>query len=123
MKTILVVDDDIANYELIQHILADSEYQIVHAENGKHALELLSQYTPSVIILDMLMPIMDGWQVADILKSQATTAHIPIIGISSGGVDNELRNETSEINEFLSRPFDVHHLKQLVTHYMDEAKH
>ena len=119
MKIILVVDDDFANYELIQHIFHSSRYQIIHAENGQHALELLTQYNPSLIILDMLMPIMNGWEVASILKSEASTAHIPIIGISSAGIDNKQRNNELQIDSFLSRPFNVHHLKQLVTQYLN----
>lgn len=120
MKTILVVDDDFSNYELIQHILNNPKYQLIHAENGHRALELVAQYNPSLIILDMLMPIMNGWKVASILKSDAATVDIPIIGISSAGVDNEQRNNETEIEEFLSRPFDVRYLKQLVTHYLNE---
>lgn len=120
MKHILVVDDAAANRILIKHILVGENYQIIEASNGQEALQLIAEHIPDLIILDILMPIMSGWEVAEIVKSQADTAHVPIIGISSEMYEEQAKAQAIGFSALLMRPFDVNRLRALVEEILAE---
>jgi PAS domain S-box-containing protein len=76
---VLVVEDDDASRELLEETLKHSGYNVVSTSRGQEALELAEEMQPIAIILDIMMPEMDGWQVLDKLKSNGNTKHIPVI--------------------------------------------
>lgn len=77
--TILVVDDDYLNREVIEAFLSLENYAVVMAHSGKKALELATTSPPDLILLDIKMPDMNGYEVCRQLKSHTATGHIPII--------------------------------------------
>jgi two-component system, cell cycle response regulator len=86
-KYILIVDDLPENIRLLSSLLKDREYQVNSATDGKMALSIINAQCPDLILLDIMLPIMDGYQVCRVLKSQPETKHIPIIFLS--GLDSE----------------------------------
>ncbi|MBC8170515.1 MAG: response regulator, partial [Anaerolineae bacterium] len=80
--TILVVDDDPASLQLIEDYLPEDEYQVVSTREPAYALELARQIRPSIIITDVLMPRINGWEVLRTLKREPITASIPVIVLS-----------------------------------------
>ncbi|MGV7222320.1 MAG: response regulator [Nitrospinales bacterium] len=82
-ETILIVDDSFANVELLSQILGNEGYRIISATNGKQALEMVVELKPDIILLDIMMPIMDGFETCKVLKSKKNTADIPVIFISA----------------------------------------
>ncbi len=97
---ILIVDDNIKNIELAVSLLQSENYEIAIANSGKEALEILTEFKPDLILLDVMMPEMDGFEVCRLLKSKEAYKQIPIVfltaksetedmikGFKSGGVD------------------------------------
>ena len=79
MKNLLVIDDDPMAIKLVRDLATASGYNVLTALNGRDGLEIAARHKPDIILLDIMMPEMDGYKVANILKTNAKTASIPII--------------------------------------------
>ena len=105
--TILIVDDEIRNRKLLEALLRPEGYRTLGATNGEEALAAIARDAPDLILLDVMMAGMDGYQLAAILKADPITAKIPII-IITAHTDRSARlaclNAGAE--EFLSKPID-----------------
>lgn len=114
---ILIVDDVISNVLLLKVLLTNEKFAIVTASNGGQALEQVEKENPDLILLDVMMPDMSGFEVAQQLKSNTKTAEIPIIFLTA-------LNSTTDIvkgfqvggNDFISKPFNKEELIIRVTH-------
>jgi CheY-like chemotaxis protein len=102
--TILVVDDDQAILQTVSDILTDEGYNVVTAENGAEALAVLEHTSPSLILLDMRMPHMDGWQFAKAFA--ATSRAIPIV-VMTAAQDAYLWAREIAAAGYLAKPFDL----------------
>jgi diguanylate cyclase (GGDEF)-like protein len=87
-QKVLIVDDTPANIEILYKILKE-EYDIHFAKNGADGLRIVEKETPDLILLDIMMPDMDGYQVCEVLKSDPQTARIPVIFITAMGSDED----------------------------------
>jgi diguanylate cyclase (GGDEF)-like protein/PAS domain S-box-containing protein len=105
--TILVVDDEPHNRKLLETLLKPEGYVTFTADSGREALILIAQQPPDLILLDVMMPEMSGFEVARILKADPATAHIPII-IVTASVDRSSRitGLDSGAEDFLMKPVD-----------------
>lgn len=104
-KLILIVDDNLKNLQLTAKILKDEEFLISLAQNGKAAIQQLEKYTPDLILLDIMMPEMDGYEVCRRLKSDFTTKHIPVIFITAmTGVEDEKKGYDVGCVDFITKP-------------------
>jgi diguanylate cyclase (GGDEF)-like protein/PAS domain S-box-containing protein len=105
--TILIVDDERQNCKLLETLLRSEGYVTVIATNGEEALEAVTQQTPDLILLDIMMPGMDGYQVAKILKGNPSTSTIPIIMVTAL-IDRNARlaGLNAGAEEFLTKPVD-----------------
>ena len=83
MLRILIIDDVETNRFVLRNIITDMGYQPVLAENGKQGLKIMERILPDLILLDVAMPEMDGFEFADIIKKDVKTRNIPIIFISA----------------------------------------
>jgi CheY-like chemotaxis protein len=88
-STLLVIDDNEGIADLIKRFLAGSDVRVVPAMTGMEGVQLASEIEPDAILLDVMMPHMDGWEVLQILRSRPATSHIPVI-ICSVFNDSEL---------------------------------
>ena len=104
MQTVLVVDDEFGVAEVLQSILEDEGYRVATAINGKQALTRLSEVTPDLIMLDYMMPIMDGTQTLAAIRNNATFAKVPIIMMSSLE-EASVRETCTDYDSFLRKPF------------------
>lgn len=103
-ETILVVDDEIINIEVIGEIL-DSEYEIIFATKGTDAIQVARNAQPDLILLDVMMPGMDGYEVCSQLKTDAATATIPIIFITGlNAVEQEVRGLEAGATDYVTKP-------------------
>ncbi len=82
MKKILIVDDEPNNLQVLRQILKD-HYQLIFAPNGEKALEAVANHSPDLILLDIMMPGINGYEVCEKLKSSASTREIPVIFVSA----------------------------------------
>lgn len=92
--TILVVDDEWLNRELIEGLLSVFDYNVLLANNGESALKMLGHESPNLIVMDVRMPGMSGYELCKAVKSNPKTAYIPVIMITALELDDE---ETQKI--------------------------
>ena len=115
LTTVLVVDDDVPIREMLAFALEMQGYQVVQVCDGLQALEAVKKHRIDLVTLDIMMPGIDGWQVADKLRADRETAHIPRIMISGVPVDQLMRACASrQANAIVSKPFDLDHVLDLV---------
>lgn len=82
-KVVLLVEDNEDNRDIYTTLLRHVGYDVVEAVDGEHALRLAAQRTPDVVLLDISLPKLDGWQVARRLKAGADTRHVPIAALTA----------------------------------------
>jgi class 3 adenylate cyclase len=105
---VLVVDDEEQNRSLLRDPLEARGYEIAEAENGLEALEKIAARPPDVILLDLMMPRMDGFEVCHRLKKDLKTAHIPILIVTALSDRKErLMGIEAGANDFLNKPIDI----------------
>lgn len=106
---ILVVDDNSDNLLLIQTILEDDGYDVVVADDGERALEQLDQVQPDLILLDVMMPGIDGYEVTRQIRQHQKLASIPILLITAHRKTDILENSERDIdvNDFIHKPIDL----------------
>lgn len=115
LTTVLVVDDDVPIREMLVFALEMEGYQVVQVADGLQALEAVKQYRVDLVTLDIMMPGLDGWQVADKLRADRATAGIPRVMISGVPVDQLMRACASrQASAIVSKPFDLDHVLELV---------
>ncbi len=105
--TILVVDDDLLNRILLSTNLREDGYTVALAEDGRQALEMLGAQPYDVVLLDLLMPEMDGYQVLAQMKANSSWRNIPVIIVSSlDEMESILRCIEMGATDYLPKPFD-----------------
>jgi class 3 adenylate cyclase len=105
---VLVVDDEEQNRTLLRDPLEARGYEVAEAENGMQALEKIAGCLPDVILLDLMMPQMDGFEVCRRLKTDSKTAHIPILMVTALSDRKErLMGISAGANDFLNKPVDI----------------
>jgi CheY-like chemotaxis protein len=108
---ILVVDDDTSIREIIAEMLELEGYPVEQAANGAEALRRIEERVPSLILLDMRMPILDGWGVARALSSRGM--HLPIVVLTAAQDPKSWAREVSAV-AYLAKPFDDSDLFEIV---------
>lgn len=105
--TLLVVDDEYFEQELLKMLLKGEKYEVIVASNGEQALQIVTQNKPDLILLDLVMPGLDGFQTAKLLKENPETRKIPVV-VVTGMEDRNKRIEALEIgvDDFLNKPVD-----------------
>jgi len=114
IKKILLVDDDKDQVDIIQKAferLFSNEYEIVPAYSGEECLSVLNKIVPYIIILDIMMPEMDGWSVVDKLRSEPDWKDIPIIFLTAR--TDEIAEDAGLLiaEDYIKKPIDVYELK------------
>lgn len=107
-RKVLVVDDDRSVARFLQDALETEGYQVMVAANGLQGLLSAQQEGPDLVILDVMLPGLDGFEVCHRLRSDPQTSHLPIIMYSGKGRENDrLTGEKVGANEYLIKPIDL----------------
>ena len=112
---ILIVDDESDFIELVQYRLAGLGCEIIVANNGVQALSQARQFKPSLILLDILLPDLDGLSVCEILRRQPSTRKIPIIFMSALSSEVTRRTVAMQADDFFTKPLDLERLQLRIT--------
>ena len=119
-KEILIVDDDPLVIKLLQAPLQKAGYQVKVADQGLKALDMVKKNPPDLILLDILMPMLDGFKVTRLLKFDKRFKDIPIIVLTSRATEGERKmGEQVGANEFLYKPFRLNQVLKVVRKYLD----
>ena len=120
-KRILIVEDEYTNAETLAWVLRDEGFTVSVAGNGRRGLELVDAAPPDLIVTDYMMPIMNGIQMANAIRSDARYRDIPIL-MMSGVSERALSAHRSAIDGFLRKPFDLEALLDAVTTLLAAAR-
>ena len=119
MIKILIVDDEEDVLYSLKHGLESlsNDFSIQMANDGKQCLEILSKETPNLILLDLMMPNMNGWQVLDVIQGNLKWREIPVFIISAFN-DPEFKQTTEDLGiPFIEKPINVEELKMRIDEY------
>lgn len=114
---VLVVDDDPDMVTIMRIMLDDSGYQVRCARNGKEALESVAEKMPAVVLLDMLMPVMDGWQCARELRARYGR-EVPIVVVTAAEHAGARADQMGGADDVLAKPFEMAELLRIVARYV-----
>ncbi|MDQ7064804.1 MAG: response regulator [candidate division KSB1 bacterium] len=117
---ILLVDDDLSTREAMQFLLEEAGYQVEFADDGPAAISAAQRLHPDLILLDIMMPGMDGYQVARTLKSQKHLRDIPIIALSARAmVEDQQKAHEAGCEDFLTKPFAMNDFYRILEKYLN----
>lgn len=123
MPRILVVDDDAVNRDIVRTRLEAAGYEVSEAANGEEGVSLAQELVPDLIILDVMMPKVDGLLACRILKSNAGTRNVPVLMLTARNQQlEELRGWESGADEYLTKPCDHKQLLDTVARLLSGAK-
>jgi len=127
---ILIVDDSPQNIEIIRDSLEDQPFKISEAHHGRAALQFLESGRPDLILLDAMMPGLNGFEVTRQIRTNPQTRLIPIVMITAlDGQEDRLRGLESGVDDFISKPFNIFELKARIRNllklreYVSELEH
>ena len=115
MPRILIVDDESDFIELVKFRLAKLGCEFLVANDGVHALSQARQFKPSLILLDILLPELDGLSVCEILRRQPGTKKIPVIFMSALTGDVTKRSAAMHAEDFFTKPLDLNRLEKRIS--------
>ncbi len=122
MNKILVIDDDIAINELIKINLELSGYKVISALDGIKGFALCKQELPDIVILDVMMPDVDGYTVAKHIRENPSTKDIPILMLTAlGQLDDKVKGFDIGVDDYLVKPFEIDELKVRVRALLKRA--
>ncbi len=106
VKRILIVEDDLDILEIIEIVLREDNYEVAKSTTGKDIVELINNFEPSLILMDIRLGELDGRQICRELKNGVLCINIPIILMSAHVVSTDIKNEVCAA-DFISKPFDI----------------
>ncbi|MGF1727722.1 response regulator [Photobacterium nomapromontoriensis] len=110
-ELLLVVDDEPVNLQVLNNFLRLEGYRVITAENGHQAISLVESHQPALMLLDIMMPEMSGYEVCELLRQRYSLLDLPIIMLSAlGQVQDRIRGFESGANDYLTKPFNKEEL-------------
>ncbi|KQO12448.1 response regulator [Paenibacillus sp. Leaf72] len=89
MNTVLLIEDNEMNRDMLSRRLERKGYRIITAEDGRQGVDLAEEVLPDLILMDLSLPVLDGWEATRMLKSSALTKHIPVIALTAHAMTND----------------------------------
>ena len=121
---ILIVDDNIDNIQVLGTALQEQHYHLVVAQNGEQALKALKEFMPALILLDVMMPGLDGFQICKIIKNNPRTQHIEVIFITAATTNgDELKGLSLGAVDYIHKPFSIPIVQAKVALHLERIEH
>ena len=116
MNVVVCIEDEPEMITLIKAILNRRGYEVVGAGNGREGLETIERIRPDVILLDLMMPGMDGWEVYQKLKANEATSQIPVIVVTAKAqsIDKMLGLHIAKVDDYIAKPFSPQELVESI---------
>ena len=104
---VLHIDDKPEMIDMIRIILGKAGYEVAGATNGRSGLQVLETFMPDVVLLDLMMPDIDGWEVFRSIKANPRTAHIPVVVLTARAqsIDKVLGLHIAKVDDYITKPF------------------
>ncbi len=106
-RRVIYIEDEPEMVDLVRLILKRKNYEVIGANGGREGLDMVRRLLPDVVLLDLMMPDMDGWEVYQQLKAEESTRDIPVIVITAKAqnIDKVLGLHIAKVNDYISKPF------------------
>ena len=115
MTKILLVEDNEMNRDMLSRRLERKGYQVVIAVDGQQAVDMAASETPAIILMDMSLPVLDGWEATRHIKGGAATKHIPIIALTAHAMQgDEQKAREAGCDDFDTKPVELPRLLQKI---------
>jgi PAS domain S-box-containing protein len=115
---VLLVEDILSNREIIKGFLENYNLNIIEAEDGEKAIKILESQMPDLILLDMMMPVKDGYKTSIEIRANKRTCHIPIVAITALSIKEEGKEKIEFCNDYIQKPIDRTSLLNTLTKYL-----
>ena len=123
MQTILLVEDNEMNRDMLSRRLKRKGYEVVLAVDGQQGIDMCLQNPPALMLLDMSLPVKDGWQVAREMKATPALQHIPIIALTAHAMaDDRQRALLAGCDDYVTKPVDLPRLLGKIAHLLGAAE-
>lgn len=121
MPKILLVEDNEMNRDMLVRRLRTRGYDVEVAVNGAEALDKVEAIDPDLVLMDMSLPVMDGWEATERLKNRSETADIPILALTAHALESD-RTKALEIgcDEFETKPIDMERLLDKIQRFVED---
>jgi len=121
---ILIVEDNMDNYELVRFVLERNGYNVFLAVNGRDGVDAARLQKPDLIIMDMSMPEMDGWDATARIKKDPKTKHIPLVALTVHTLPADRKRALDAgVDSYLTKPINMDALIQIVDNLILKEKH
>jgi two-component system, cell cycle response regulator DivK len=118
-KRILVVEDQPDNPQIMRDMLAPTDYEIAEAENGEQAMTAIAKQRPDLVLMDIQLPIIDGYEATRRIKADASLRAIPIIAVTSYALDGEEKTaRAAGCDDYVPKPFSPRELLAKIRQHM-----
>jgi two-component system, cell cycle response regulator DivK len=118
-KQILIVEDQEDNRRILRDLFASAGYKLIEAESGEEALSVLATSRPDLILMDIQLPVMDGYEATRRIKSNPSMNAVPIIAVTSYALaGDEAKAQAAGCNAYISKPFSPRALLAKVREYL-----
>ena len=118
-KRILVVEDQLDNRQILHDLLTNAEFDIVEAENGEEAISCAKASRPDLILMDIQLPILDGYEATRRIKADPDLKSIPIIVVTSYALSgDEAKARRAGCDDYVAKPFSPRHLLAKIKEYV-----
>lgn len=122
-KTIVYIEDEPEMIDLVKLILTRKGYQVIGAAGGREGLDIVREQIPDLVLLDLMMPDIEGWDVYQQMRAEETTRHIPVIVLTAKAqnIDKVLGLHIAKVNDYISKPFSPQELVSSVEKVLSEV--
>jgi DNA-binding response OmpR family regulator len=122
IKQVVYIEDRQEMIDLVRLILHRKGFEIIGATTSREGLELIHQHMPDLILLDLMMPDMDGWEVFQRIRAGETTQNIPVIVITAKAqpIDKVLGLHIAKVDDYISKPFNPQELIESIEKVLSE---
>jgi len=118
-KRILVVEDQEDNRQIVRDLLTTTNYEVMEAENGQEALAAVAKQRPDLILMDIQLPVMDGYEATRRIKADPALAAIPVIAVTSYALSgDEEKARAAGCDDFVPKPFSPRQLLAKIRKYL-----
>jgi DNA-binding response OmpR family regulator len=106
-KKIVYVEDELEMIDLVKLILSRKGYEVIGAAGGREGLDIIRDVVPDLVLLDLMMPDIEGWDVYQQIRADEATKHIPVIVVTAKAqnIDKVLGLHIAKVNDYISKPF------------------
>jgi DNA-binding response OmpR family regulator len=121
-KTIVYIEDEPELIDLVEQILSQKGFNVISAAGGQEGLDIIREHIPDLILLDLMMPDMEGWDVYQQIRGNDLTKNIPVIILTAKtqDIDKVLGLHIAKVDDYISKPFSPHVLIESVMRILSD---